>query len=66
MKKWKRWLTCGLAATLTLGCMACNRPAGNENNRGGYEGVEEDYAEGITVSKNEKEIYKDNGSLYIF
>ena len=61
MKNWKRWFTCGLAAMLTIGGVACGGRGelNEEENRGGYEGVEEDYAEGITVSKNEKEIYKD-------
>ena len=63
MKNWKRWITCGLAAILTLGCVACGRTT-DEERRGGYEGVEEDYAEGITVSKNEKEIYKDFSHLF--
>lgn len=63
MKNWKRFLICGLAAILSLGFTGCrNRGDLNEpqGGGGGYEGVEEDYAEGVTVSSNNKEIYVDS------
>ena len=58
MKKWKRFLTCGLAALLALGCVACGDRPVDEEHRGGYEGVEEDYAAGVTVSKKARSLPK--------
>ena len=36
MKNWKRWITCGLVAILTLGCVACGRNTDDE--RRGHSG----------------------------
>lgn len=58
MKAWKKMLTCGLAALMTFGGAACgDRASIGEPKKPGREGVEADYAEGITV--NGKEVYKD-------
>ena len=70
MKSWKKVLSCTLAALMAFGMTACGNRAGleesveggNVNNNstvGEHEGVESDYAEGITISANGKEVYKD-------
>lgn len=60
MKSWKKWLTCGLAALMTIGGTACADRSGlnKVENPSTRPGVEDDYAKGVTVSKNGKEIYK--------
>ena len=70
MKSWKKVLSCTLATLMTFGMTACGGRAdldeddggaggGNSSTVGSHEGVESDYAEGITISTNGKEVYKD-------
>lgn len=72
MKSWKKVLSCVLATMMTVSIAGCGdrsqleNPNGDSSNGGGtsssvadHEGVENDYAEGITISPNGKEVYKD-------
>ncbi|MBR2969027.1 MAG: extracellular solute-binding protein [Clostridia bacterium] len=67
MKLLKKLLVLALAAMMVIGATACkgrneddlgNSGTGSSGSEiGGYEGVENDYAEGVTISTNGKEVY---------